>query len=118
MREEKKKIKIQKEHIELLSHAYVEWCGDEFGAPQIDPERPYGNSDVIADMAEILGYVKGDYDDINDVLSEKQMEKLQGIHEDTQYVLQIILQHPTRSPRSLVGKIFKREDYSMWKLVK
>ena len=35
--------------------AHVTWDDWEFGAPGIDPKRPYGNSNVFADIAEILG---------------------------------------------------------------
>jgi hypothetical protein len=34
---------------------YITWDDCEFGAPACDCKRPYGNSDVYGDMAEILG---------------------------------------------------------------
>jgi Resolvase, N terminal domain len=45
---------ITDEHLRLLRRACVMWFDAEFGAPAIDPKRPYGNSIVYADMAEIL----------------------------------------------------------------
>ena len=45
---------VTDEHLKLLRGAYVGWDDCEFGAPAIDCKRPYGNSDVIADIAEIL----------------------------------------------------------------
>ena len=41
-------------HLKLLKRMYVGWDDTEFGAPSIDPKRPYGNSDVINDICEIL----------------------------------------------------------------
>jgi hypothetical protein len=45
---------VTEEHLRLLRRAYVSWDAGEFGAPGINPKRPYGNSNVFADMAEIL----------------------------------------------------------------
>jgi hypothetical protein len=49
-----KEFTVTDEHLRLLRHAYVFWDEAEFGAPSIDPKRPYGNSNVYADIAEIL----------------------------------------------------------------
>ena len=43
---------VTEEHLKLLRRAYVDWEDCEFGAPAIDCKRPYGNSDVIADIGE------------------------------------------------------------------
>lgn len=48
-------FEIKPEHLKLLQHAYVGWDDCEFGAPEIDCKRPYGNSGVIQDILEILG---------------------------------------------------------------
>jgi len=42
----------------LLKNFQVRWNDCEFGAPEINPKRPYGNSDVEQDMLEILGLKK------------------------------------------------------------
>jgi hypothetical protein len=46
---------VTDEHLRLLHRAYVWWDEAEFGAPSINPKRPYGNSNVFGDIAEILG---------------------------------------------------------------
>ena len=46
---------VTEQHIKLLKAATLRWDDCEFGAPAIDCKRPYGNSDVCSDMAEILG---------------------------------------------------------------
>ncbi len=52
---DKKQFTLKPEHVKLLRRMYVDWDDCEFGAPEIDPEQPYGNSDVEQDMIEILG---------------------------------------------------------------
>lgn len=46
-------LTIKPEHIKLLRRMNVRWGEVEFGAPEIDNKRPYGNSDVIEDIREI-----------------------------------------------------------------
>jgi hypothetical protein len=38
---------VSDEHLRLLRRAYVSWDETEFGAPEIDCKRPYGNSDML-----------------------------------------------------------------------
>lgn len=47
-------------HLQLLANCYVSWDDCEFGAPCIDPKRPFGNSDVAQDYEDITG---SPYDD-------------------------------------------------------
>jgi hypothetical protein len=54
---------VTDEHLRLLRHAYVSWFDAEFGAPSIDPKRPYGNSNVYGDMVEVLGLVDVEWQD-------------------------------------------------------
>jgi hypothetical protein len=84
----KKKFTINEDHIKLLRHMITDWDGCEFGAPSIDPKRPYGNSDVYTDIAEILGIVPDDPDDSFSAIQEAYMRCL---HEQTQTALQIVL---------------------------
>ncbi len=35
-----KTFRLTESHLKLLRRANVSWCGDEHGAPQIDPKRP------------------------------------------------------------------------------
>ena len=78
---EKIYFNLTKEHLLLLRNSYVFWCNAEFGAAGIDPKRPYGNSDVLNDIAKILNIehtVETEY-------------HLNGVHEATKYALQIVL---------------------------
>jgi hypothetical protein len=49
-----KQFTVTDEHLRRLRRAYVWWDDIEFGAPGSDPKRPYGNSNVYGDIAEIL----------------------------------------------------------------
>jgi hypothetical protein len=83
----------------------VGWNDCEFGAPEIDPKRPYGNSGVIGDMIEIFGKeVKRGIFKVNVIGKEyyivggedsEEMDELEDIlktlHRETETVLQIIL---------------------------
>ena len=99
-------FEVKKEHLMLLKRMCVGWQNCEFGAPEIDPKRPYGNSGVIGDMIEIFGkevkrgifkidicgkeyYVttdedSGDMDELENIL--------RNLHKETETVLQIALQ--------------------------
>lgn len=64
----------------------MRWEDCEYGAPGIDCKRPYGNSDVEYDIAEIL---KWEIDE--DGLTKKQCEEAYTIHCETLTALQIAL---------------------------
>ena len=91
---------LTEEHLTLLKVMYVGWQDCETGAPEIDPKRPYGNSDVARDVWEMLDWFdidslpEEDQDDFYesdeyDVLHAKAMK----LHEETGTALQIILQN-------------------------
>jgi hypothetical protein len=88
----KKVFKVTEEHIKLLRQAYVDWDDCEFGAPAIDCKRPYGNSDVVGDVAEILGRDDDLYLDEGDwERDEELVSYLSQIHRETLEALQIFL---------------------------
>lgn len=93
---------VTDEHLKLLRRAYVGWDGCEYGAPAIDCKRPYGNSSVEEDMAEILGVemVDGEY------LRNADRERLRALHIETQTVLQIILATGILEPGDYVAPAY------------
>lgn len=114
-------FEIKPEHLKLLSKMCVGWQNCEFGAPEIDPKRPYGNSGVIGDMIEIFGkeikpgiftvnlfgkeYLVTDDCERGDAY---ELEKvLTSLHRDTETVLQIIL----TTGMFKVGKYKLRNEY-------
>jgi hypothetical protein len=75
---------IDENHLKLLSKAYVRWDDCETGAPAIDPKRPYGNSNVEGDVAEILG-IEWDGED------RVKRDELFNIHAGTNTAMGILL---------------------------
>lgn len=81
-------FELTEEHIKLLRHMNVSWGREEFGAPEIDPKRPYGNGDVYSDIARILWDIDARPDDIY----EPRLVNLMGrLHQQTRIALQIVL---------------------------
>lgn len=82
---------VTEEHLKLLRRAYVSWDDCEFGAPEIDCKRPYGNSDVISDIGEILGYPENHWQDEDGNYYETVAGNFTQLHAETAVVLQIAL---------------------------
>lgn len=74
------------DHIRLLRAASVCWEDCEAGAPAIDCKRPYGNSYVAGDVAELLNWATPDDD-----LTDAQRTRALALHDETEVALQIVL---------------------------
>ena len=103
-------FEVKDVHIKLLSKAYVDWNNCEFGAPSIDPKRPYGSSFVWPDLAEALelrpGY-SGDW-------SDEDYKKMTKVHEETGTALQIFL----KTGKMETG-VYEAEEYSTkWRKIR
>ena len=70
---------VTENHLKLLRRAYVRWNSVGHGAPEIDPERPYGSFDIESDLAEIVKNYAGN------------RGVLHALHLQTRIALQIIL---------------------------
>jgi hypothetical protein len=84
-------MQITESHIKLLKNMIVSWNGVEFGAPTIDPKRPYGNGDVVEDILRILGIP---YDGENEALENFARQ----LHDEMENALQIFLLHGEMKP--------------------
>lgn len=83
---------ITSDHIKLLKNAHIGWDDCEFGAPAIDCKRPYGNSYVFGDIADILG-IEREPDEYGDLeFSDEQESYMLKVHSELQTVLQILTQ--------------------------
>jgi hypothetical protein len=69
----------------------VGWHNCEAGAPQIDPKRPYGNSDVEHDIAEILGWEFIETSDGEMVLTREQGDRARRLHQEMEKALEEFL---------------------------
>ncbi len=106
-----KTFTITNEHLVLIRNmvvSYNDFC--EFGAPEIDPKRPYGNSSVYRDIAELLGIsVNTD----TEYFDQEDLDYMDKIHKETATALQIIL----RTEKFEIGK-YEAEKYSIdWRKV-
>ena len=93
-----REFEVTEDHIKLLREAYVDWDGGEFGAPAIDCKRPYGNSDVVGDLAEILERESELYPSDSEDRDEEVASELTEIHRETLTALQIFLVTGTMEP--------------------
>lgn len=102
---------LTEDHVKLLRRAYVGWQDCETGAPEVDPKRPYGNSSVAQDIAEILGE---EYDQEDP--SESQDRRLLTLHRETQLALQVVL----ATGAFKLGNYKKKDEYddTSWFFVK
>jgi hypothetical protein len=99
---------ITKDHLNLLRKMYVEWDDCEYGAPCINPKRPYGNSDVEDDIAEIIKFPKkGNWDSNEEMWNEEATNKIYLLHRQMQIVLQIVL----ITGKFEEGTYKKKDDY-------
>lgn len=102
---------LTEDHMKLLDRMYIgydDWT--EFGAPEVDPKRPYGNSDVYDDIAEILGLEIGEDQWGDREFTDAQIEYMNKRHREMETVLQILV----RNAREGIwpGKYVTPEQYS------
>ncbi|MGR6923071.1 hypothetical protein ACU635_53205 [[Actinomadura] parvosata] len=81
------------EHIALLRRGHVSWIGDDRnGAPGLSHKRPFGNSDVYADVASIVdGRQAGEY-------SNADKARYDRLFAECALVLQIVLETDSFEP--------------------
>jgi hypothetical protein len=68
--------------------------GEGYGAPGINPKKPYGNSYVERDIAEILDAPDGDWeweDGEKAYVTSEAAERFTRLHVETMVALQIVL---------------------------
>ena len=95
-------FEVTENHIKLIRKMYVNWCEFEFGAPTINPKRPYGNSSVVYDIAEIIGIPPDEVDENKDDLI--------NLHRECETALQIVLNTGSFEPG-----IYELVDFHKWK---
>lgn len=88
---EPERFTLTEEHLKLLKAMNVGWQDCEFGAPEIDPKRPYGNSAVVEDIAEILGIAPIENDDDEKVFPKGTRDRCTKLHRETEKALQVVL---------------------------
>lgn len=87
---EYREFRVTAQHIALIRRMVIGWdetCYE--GAPAVDLKRPYGNSDVLHDVAHILGYAERS--DSDGAWRELYETELRAIHRETETALQCVL---------------------------
>lgn len=88
-------FQLQEHHLKLARRMSVGWQDCETGAPEIDPKRPYGNSYVPRDIAEIIGVEWPDEEELSAAAYDREREaiasRMMAIHSEMETVLLIIL---------------------------
>lgn len=97
-----RQFNLTEQHINLLRSARISWTVIEFGAPGIDPKRPYGNSDVIKDICEILGISLPEDENGEPFVSEETYSHCMRLHTDLAAALEIVLQTRSFAPGTYV----------------
>lgn len=90
-----KTFQVTEAHLKLLKNQYVVWRNCEYGAPAIDCKRPYGNTDVESDIAEILGWGE---------LTDDLREKAERLHKELEIAFQIVLVTQKFEPGLYINK--------------
>lgn len=91
---------VTAEHIALTQQLCFTEGESEQGTPlpYIDEKRPFGNSDVIKDVAEILDWRPVENRDGDEVISRDQTRDIMRLLEELPTVLSIICQNPGTCP--------------------
>ena len=76
-----KRFTLTEDHLKLLQHMVIRWEDCEFGAPAVDCKRPYGYSDVLESMAQILKVE----------LRPETEDALRALHREMETALQIVV---------------------------
>ena len=79
---------VSEDHFKLLKGMRWEWWDCEFGSPAVDCKRPYGNSSVYPDIAEILDIPYGHENDA--WYTYKQLNYMYKRHREMETYLQIL----------------------------
>lgn len=102
-------FELKQVHLDLLKETNIQWDDCEFGAPEIDPKRPYGNSNVEDDIADIIKLSKSNnWNEEEEQWTEKAFDYMEDLHRQTQIALEIVLHCQSFK----LGKYKKLDVYS------
>ena len=99
---------LKKQHIALLQRMNIYWEDDAYhGAPAVDIKRPYGNSDVWEDVAEIAGFEMFKDDNGEKHFLEGTRNKCLNLHRETAQALQVCLAAQSFDPGEYVADDYR-----------
>lgn len=94
---------LREEHVKLLRAASVATNSAEWGAPTIDPKRPFGNGDITGDMARILGMP--DPSELGQTERARAHGALTRLYQELAQALQVVLAAGSFEPGTYVQGI-------------
>lgn len=108
-------FEINEDHLRLLRRMNFRWEDDCYdGAPAVDCKRPYGNSDVWLDVAEITGIVPTEDDDNGEQHYPKgTREKCMVLHREAGTALEIVMQFQSFE----IGKFARNNPWGDWRRI-
>lgn len=93
---------LRQEHFDLMKRIHVQWQDCEYGAPEVDPKRPYGNSgrhSILMDMGEALGIPPEKiYNEAKDEIIPAMQEYLEVLHRELEHAIEIVLRTNSFQP--------------------
>jgi len=107
-------FRLTAEHLKLLRRMNVDFEDGEYGAPAVDPKRPYGNSSVAIDIGAILGWQVPDYESEDYPAFE---ERCRSIHAETVHAVQIVLRFAGAAVEPGLYRRQSKYDYQSWERV-
>lgn len=109
-----KQFTLTQAHVQLLRNANVSfWDGPEWGAPAIDFKRPFGNGDLVGDMAELLAIHPVATDDEETHWPPGTGDAMLRLYKELGTALQVVLAAGTFEPGD-----YEADDYNRnWRRV-
>lgn len=105
------RFELTEDHLKLLRRMNFRWEDDCYdGAPAVDCKRPYGNSDVWEDVAEIIGIPKMEDDSGDSHWPKGTREKCMTLHRETGHALEIVMAFQSFS----TGTFVRNSDWGNW----
>lgn len=111
------KFTVTEQHIALLERTYVFWDRSAYeGAPAVNSKRPFGNSDVMRDIYEIihpesLNVREEKWDEFWEFFYEQDHTDLEMLFREMEYVVQIALQCAGRLEAIEIGTYYRPDQY-------
>ena len=104
-----KQFQLTEDHVKLIRNFNIWWddCAYE-GAPSVDQKRPFGNSDIYSDIAEILGMERVEADCGEMYWPKGTREKCEKIYRELEIALQVVLTAGSFEPGLYVAENYKR----------
>lgn len=106
------KFTVTEDHLKLIRRLQFD-NESSWGAPSIDHKRPYGNSDVFRDIADIVGIPQPNRERDKDFTKE-QYSRMRTLNLGVVVALQIFV----ATGRMLAGEYVASNEYTKdWKLI-